>query len=49
MSKAAAKREIDQIMFLYGKPWDVIPAATEERLHELKLIAYPGGIPLPRI
>lgn len=48
MSKATAKREIDRILSQY-KPWDVIPDDVQDEIHNLAAIAYPDGIPLPRL
>lgn len=49
MTRAEAKRQIDAIIAMYPKPWDVIPDATQAELSRLTRIAYPNGIPLPRI
>jgi hypothetical protein len=48
ITKAAAKREIEQTLAQY-KPWDVVPAEVQDRIHELTQVAYPNGIALPRI
>ena len=49
MTKAEAKRQIDRIIAMYPKPWDVIPAADQAELSRLTKIAYPTGIPLPTL
>ncbi|AHJ88578.1 hypothetical protein Jolie1_078 [Mycobacterium phage Julie1] len=48
MSKAAAKREL---MALVGsvKPWETFTEAQQAEVDRLKAIAFPNGIPLPRI
>lgn len=48
MSKSAAKRELLALVGKY-KPWDRISDADQAEINRLKTIAYPTGIPLPRI
>ena len=48
MSKAAAHREL---MALVGSiaPWEQPTDAQQAEIDRLKAIAYPNGIPLPRL
>ncbi|AHK12030.1 hypothetical protein Hosp_076 [Mycobacterium phage Hosp] len=48
MFKSEAKRQIAALL-ADVKPWDKLTEAQEAELHRLKDIAFPGGIPLPRI
>lgn len=49
MTRAAAKRRIDELVAQYSKPWDVMPHDVSAELATLVPIAYPNGIPLPRL
>lgn len=48
MSKAAAKRELLALVASI-KPWDVTTDEQQREIDRLKAIAFPNGIPLPRI
>lgn len=48
MSKAEAKRRIASLLDAQDK-WAPAPQEVQNQIHELVKIAYPNGIPLPRL